>query len=165
MKYWMNYDSEKMKRGITFEIPNQHGNFLADILRPISLEDYDWHIGDEESYRVVKNELDEPLFQHAPKVINGSEMKKLLQNSKNYLIFADIKGFRKNSASSKIETYEEFLTSECMIVLLIADCTSTTIYCKDKALLEKLYENANGQFEQVSYILDDEDPRERLSVW
>ncbi|CUB30706.1 hypothetical protein BN2127_JRS5_02428 [Bacillus amyloliquefaciens] len=37
-----------MKRGITFDIPNEFGRFAADILQPFPISSYTWFIGDGE---------------------------------------------------------------------------------------------------------------------
>ena len=37
---------DHMKRGITFDIPNEIGRFAADILQPFPISSYTWFIGD-----------------------------------------------------------------------------------------------------------------------
>ncbi|QKE75684.1 DUF2691 family protein [Arthrobacter citreus] len=155
-----------MKRGISFEIPNQYGQFLADILKPVIIKDFNWFIIGEESYLVVDENLDKPLFPENIQVINGSELDDKLKNNEYYLIFADLKAFPENKDSVEIRTYEEFLSSDCQLCLLITDCTYTDIYCKDLELIEKLYTNAlQYNYENLSYITDSNDSRTGLSCW
>ncbi|MEH7349380.1 DUF2691 family protein [Gottfriedia acidiceleris] len=155
-----------MKRGISFEIPNQYGQFLAEILNPMNFKDFNWFIIGEESYLVVDEDLDQPLFPDNIQVINGPELEDKLKNNEYYLIFADLKAFPKNKNSVEIRTYEEFLSSDCQLCLLITDCTYTDIYCKDIELIEKLYINAlQNNYENLSYITDTNDSRTGLSCW
>ncbi|PEJ59931.1 hypothetical protein CN692_03895 [Bacillus sp. AFS002410] len=155
-----------MKRGISFEIPNQYGQFLAEILKPVYINDFNWFITGEESYLVVEEELGEHLFPEEIKVYNGQELDEVLKNHEYYLLFVDLKAFPKNTKSIDIKTYEEFLSSDCQLCLLIVDCIYTEIYCKDLNLIEKLHVNAlKNNYGNVSYITDTNDSRTRLSCW
>ncbi|MGP7816770.1 DUF2691 family protein [Niallia sp. 01092] len=154
-----------MKRGISFEIPNEYGTFLGEVLKPIDTTAFSWRIGNGESYTVVDDGLDKELFPVDKKVIEGAELKNLLENNKYYIIFADLQAFPKGEFS-KIETYEEFIVSKCKLVLLVVDCCNVTIYCKNKEVIKLLYNNAKKYgFEDVEYITDENDTRTRLSVW
>ncbi|QKE75681.1 DUF2691 family protein [Arthrobacter citreus] len=155
-----------MKRGISFEIPNQYGQFLDDILKPVNIKDFNWFIIGEESYLVVDGDLDKPLFPEYIQVINGPELDDKLKKNEYYLIFADLKAFPENKDSIEIRTYEEFLSSDCQLCLLITDCIYTDIYCKELELIEKLYTNAlQNNYENLSYITDTNDSRTGLSCW
>jgi len=156
-----------LKRGISFEIPDQYaGQLLAEILKPVNIKDFNWFIIGEESYLVVGKELDKPLFPESTQVITGPELDDKVKNNKYYLIFADLKAFPENKDTIEIKTYEEFLSSDCQLCLLITDCTYTDIYCKDIELLEKLYMNAlKNNYENLSYITDTNDSRTGLSCW
>lgn len=51
-----------MNRGVSFQIPNEYGNFLWRILQPVEIANYRWQTSGE-SYFVVEGELvDEELF-------------------------------------------------------------------------------------------------------
>jgi ribosomal protein S16 len=83
-----------------------------------------------------------------------------------YIIFADLKAYPKGKMVSDIGTYEDFLNSDCQLVVLVVDCTYVTIYSKDKEMLEWLYYRAKvNKFENVQYITKENDSRTRLSVW
>ncbi|MEK4110962.1 hypothetical protein ABIC86_001498 [Paenibacillus sp. DS2363] len=51
-----------MNRGVRFEIPNAYGRFLGEILKPMEVSNFDWFIGEEESYFVVDDTLGDSLF-------------------------------------------------------------------------------------------------------
>lgn len=82
------------------------------------------------------------------------------------MIFADLKAFTKGKSVSKLETYGDYLKSNCQLVLLIVDSSYVTLYFKDREVLEKLYLHAyeNG-FENIEFINNEDDTRSRLSVW
>ncbi|WP_028552329.1 DUF2691 family protein [Paenibacillus sp. UNC451MF] len=48
-------------RGISFEISNEYGKWLVNILRPIDCKKYTWVIGSGEEYKHQNNDLT-PLF-------------------------------------------------------------------------------------------------------
>lgn len=153
-----------MKRGIRFEIPNEYGDFLGIILKPIDIAAFSWQVGSEESYTVTDGRVDEELFLEDKKVMTGIELKSLIQNNRYYLIFADLKAFPKGKLA-EIKTYEEFKKSECEIVLLVTDSCYVEVYCKDQHKIESLFKNAQEfGFEDISHITDENDGRTWLSL-
>lgn len=154
-----------MKRGISFEIPNKYGTLLGEVLKPIDTTVFSWRICDGESYIVVDDKLAEELFSEDKKEMEGTELKILLEKNMYYIISADLQAYPKGKFSH-IETYEEFIESQCELILLVVDCCYVTIYCKNKETIELLYKNgAECGFENVEYITDENDTRTRLSVW
>jgi hypothetical protein len=115
----------------------------------------DGHLGDRD-----------PLFPEDINVIDGGLLEGTLKSNKYYVIFADLKAYPKDKNISDIDSYEEFLNSDCQLVLLVVDCSYITIYCKDKEKLESIYQNAKiKEFDDVQYITDENDTRTGLSVW
>jgi hypothetical protein len=155
-----------LKRGISLEIPNEYGNFLGEVLKPIEITEYIWLSGGEESYFVEDDGLGELLFTGERNWMDGLLIKELLEDNKYYLIFADLKAYTKEKKQEDIETYEDFLNSDCELVLLVVDSVYVTIYCKDSEKLERLYENAKIKgFDNLQYITEINDARTKLSVW
>lgn len=154
-----------MIRGISFQIPNVYGSLLGEVLKPIDVTAFHWRIGSGESYVVVNDQLDKDLFTEGKDIIEGEELKYLLETNKYYIIFADLQAFPKGDIAY-IETYEDFIESNCKLVLLVVDCCYVTIYCKTKETNELLYKNAiNCKFVDVEYITDMNDTRTGLSAW
>lgn len=154
-----------MRRGISFEIPNEYGSLLGDVLKPIDITAFNWRIGSGESYIVVNDQLDKELFSEDREIIQGVELKNLLEKNKYYIIFAELQAFPMEEIPH-IATFEEFTQSECELVLLVVDCSYVTIYCKSQMAIKLLYKNAiNCGFEDIKYITDENDSRTRLSVW
>lgn len=154
-----------MRRGIRFDIPNKHGHYLYDLLKPIHLTDYRWHIGAGESYKVVDGELDEPLFPSTYQVLDGATFKHLVETDCYYLIFIDLQAFTEVN-QTPIQTFEQFILSDCELVVLVVDCRDVMIYCKNQQMIESLYENAQYfQFEKIDYLTEDNDGQARLVAW
>ncbi|WP_223643477.1 DUF2691 family protein [Planococcus sp. 4-30] len=154
-----------MKRGISFEIPNKYGRWLGEILKPIDITAFDWQIGSGESYTVIDEQLDEELFSNERNIIEGAGLKNRIEANRYYIIFTDLQAFPKNEVT-RVETFEEFLESDCQLVLLVVDCIYVTIYCKNQESIELLNKNAIAcGFEEIEYITDENDGRTRLSVW
>ena len=154
-----------MKRGIRFEAPNEYGNILAEILKPFALEDFCWKIGDCESYIAGDKGLERNLFPEGQTIMEGIELKNLLENNAYYVIFAELQAYP-DSSFSVVENYGEFIDSDCELVLLVVDCIYVDLYCKDESMIELLYEHAlKRRFKRVAYIAGKNDTRTRLSVW
>ncbi|KIL35620.1 prophage protein [Cohnella kolymensis] len=155
-----------MIRGITFEIPNRYGKFLGDILKPIEIDEYNWRIGGEESYLIVDGNLGEPMFQEPIDCLEGKILRSIFTENEYYLIFQDLKAFPKGKTTIEVNTYEDYLLSDCQLVLLVVDSSYITIYCKDKSKVDALYINAKDQrYKNLEYITDVNDMRTGLSVW
>ncbi|MFK4300587.1 MULTISPECIES: DUF2691 family protein [unclassified Paenibacillus] len=155
-----------MKRGICFEIPNSYGSFLGEILKPIGITSFNWFIGGEESYLIVDDKLGDSLFPEMMIGMKGEELKQIIENKKYYLIFANLKAYPLETKIIDVMSYEEYLLSECQLVLLVIDSVYIAVYCKDHKKLEDLYEHIKRQgFESLEYITDENDTRTRLSIW
>ncbi|RXZ81750.1 DUF2691 family protein [Paenibacillaceae bacterium] len=154
-----------MIRGVSFEIPNEYGRFLGQILKPFRVEEHNWWIGDEESYIIANGKI-EALFPELINDMEGKTLKNIIENNDYYLIFQDIRAFPKTSKTREIKTYDEFLNSNCVLALLVVDSSYITVYCKDVEMLEGLYINANELgYLNLNFITDENDFRTRLSVW
>ncbi|WNQ10679.1 DUF2691 family protein [Paenibacillus aurantius] len=154
-----------MKRGIRFEIPNEYGSFLGEMLKPMKITSFHWYVGSEEAYLVNENEIGESLFPDEIHGLDGLLLKELIEKD-TFVIFANLKAFPKDKNVVDVHTYEEFMNSHCELVCLVTDCVYVDIYCKDKALLETLFENATrNRFENIHYLTNENDDRIRLSVW
>lgn len=147
-------------RGLSFEIPNNYGQHLLDILEETNLKDMNWWIGGGESYRIQNNTLGDSLFPEDWQMegISGEKLYKLISQQEYYLIFCDLKGFPKNSDAKEVATYAEFLESDCQFVLNLVDSSYTTIYSKNQTTIESLYTKVIILgYENVSYLEDEID--------
>ncbi|WP_327194801.1 DUF2691 family protein [Paenibacillus alvei] len=153
-------------RGISFQIPNEYGRFLGDILKPFDIGEYNWRIGGEESYLIVDDKLGNDLFPGLINSLDGETLKSILEDNDYYLIFQDLKAFPKGTDTTDVKSYDEYMSSDCQLVLLVVDSAYITIYCKNERELENLYSNArNWGYTNLEYITDKNDMRTGLIVW
>lgn len=153
-------------RGISFEIPNEYGKWINIILKPIDCKKYDWLIGAGEEYKLQDNDLI-PLFPDDVGILTGAELLQFIDEGESqYIIFVDLKAFPLGSNLLKIDSYEDFINSDCELILLIVDSIFTSIYCKDADTLTDLFANAESlNLDSLTYITDDNDFRNKLKVW
>lgn len=126
-----------MKRGVSFQIPNEYGNFLWRILQPVDIAHYKWQTSGE-SYFVVDGELDNEELFHGFAIVEGADFAQQLKTNQYYTIFVELKAFPHGKTVNQVNTYEEFADSDCKFVLLIADNSYVSIYCKNKNTIEKI---------------------------
>ncbi|WP_231574751.1 DUF2691 family protein [Paenibacillus sp. FSL R7-0273] len=159
-------DTGMKKRGLTCEIPNERGRFLGDLLQPFDTAAYDWYNGGEEAYFCNEEIITDPLFPNQLFDMDGVVLKDIVENNEYYIIFADLKAFPKGTKVVNVQTYEEYVKSDCQFVLIIVDCVYAAVYCKDQDKLAELYLNAQSQgYSNVQYTTDENDFRTRLSAW
>ncbi len=123
--------------GIEFKIPNVWGTVLNEILEGIKLEDFIFDISDEEVF-LGNNEF---LFNKD--IYSGLEFKDLIKSNKYYPIFLTLKLYDKNTDyDDNIKNYDDFLNSNCKLILNITDCEYVEVYSKDIKYLIIIKENA-----------------------
>lgn len=65
----------------------------------------------------------------------------------------------------ELNTYEDFLKSDCEIIILITDSVFVDIYAKDEMVINKIKYNAEQcDFKDIAYITDENDYRTYLSA-
>ncbi|MGE7613306.1 DUF2691 family protein [Paenibacillus sp. NPDC101420] len=155
-----------MNRGVQFEIPNEWGSHLGEVLEPFNISQFDWYIGGEEAYQDTGEGKIEPMFHGEIYGMKGQDLSETLKSRVYYIIFANFKAYLKGEIIKDVLTYEEFLNSQCQLVLLLVDSLYVTIYCKDEKIINDLYLNGVRKgYENVEYITDENDFRTSLSVW
>ena len=145
-------------RGISFTVSNSE-NVLKTIFTDVNCEKYWWNISEDEIY----DKTDKPIFKK--KYIDGKTFVNIITNQNHHVIFVNIKAYPPNSPPSDLETYGDFIKSECQLNLLCADVIYYEIYAKDNLVVEAIRSNAikNG-FQNVDYITDENDGRTKFSI-
>lgn len=150
-----------MKHGVRFQIPNEYGKYLAEILEPIDCTKYNWKVeSSTEIWKVTDGKLGDELL--SDDLIDGNKFSNLIKSSMYYLIFATLKAFPKGIPIIEIPKYEDFISSDCEISFIVADCSFVCLLCKNVSFAEKLFINAkNKGFEKIIYI-DENDNIEEM---
>ncbi|PTR88695.1 DUF2691 family protein [Bacillus anthracis] len=122
--------------GVTFEIPNEYGNYLSDILEPLPTNEF--------------------LFDE-DRILSGEKLYESSKNNTYYMIFVTLRGFFKEGIIKAVSKYNEFLESDCKIILAVYDCSYVVFWCKDSQLISNMYMQAISKgYENVKYISEED---------
>lgn len=139
--------------GIRFEIPNSWGNYLGIMLDKVITKNFIWKTFDEEI--LLTNEKD--LFDRD--IYDDTNFRNIILNSKYYIIHGNILAFKSRNFKI-IHNYQEFIESDCEILIVIVDSTFVDIYAKENSILKELERNAiRNNFKNIKYIYDDNSKR------
>jgi hypothetical protein len=150
--------------GLRIEVENRIDNYLFKLFDGIDMLRYTWEIRDEEILYEgdIKNER--KLF--GAHVLDGETFHKCLSRNQYYMVFADIRAYPITGKRIEINTYTEYLESDCEMILLCVDAGFIDFYCKNKEVMEIAHNNCClYQFDQVEIITEENDSRTRMSVW
>lgn len=148
-------------RGISFKVFDRDDHILFTILKGIDVRERWWSISQDEIY----SKKDESIFQS--KNIDGETFLKIISEEKYLMIFANIKAYTNPVYDSYIENYDEFLKSECQIVIICSDVFFYSIYAKDSSIIEIIAKNVKDNednFYAIEYITDENDGRKGFSA-
>lgn len=148
-----------MINGLRFEIPNEPGKYLFEILKTINIEKYEWYIKECEVY---EDENYKELFKS--NVISGESICKIISTQKYYIINIVLAAYKNIIYKTDIETYEDFINSKCEWLLCIYDSEYCEIYFKNTKLLNDLYRYLEKDFFNIDYITE-KNIRDKLSVF
>lgn len=141
--------------GISFQIPQEVAPLLYEMLGDSLSLKYTWHCDLNQSE--VLNESQENNFFDAETYAGAIFQHKIQEN--HYLVFLKLEAYPQHK-EVKIQSYKDFLDSDCQIVLLVYDCEYVEIYSKSSLEIKELYENAKkASFTNVQYILEEERDR------
>ena len=133
--------------GIRFKIKNEYDNIFYKIFKGINLDECDWNIVEDEIYsQTGENYFDKDYY-------SNNEFQELIKYGTYYPVFANIQIYIKQEKLEDIETYQDFVNSECQLVLFITDNEFVDIYAKKEEWLNIIFQNAiNSNFESIQYI-------------
>lgn len=149
-----------MIRGISFEIKNEVGISLYDILSNIDIVNLNWFI-EQRQTEVHTRKVEESFF--AESEYSGDEFSSLIRNE-HYLVFLKLYGFQ-DETFEEIHFYEDFKKSNCRLLILINDCSFVEIYVSNLDDIEKLRIAAEkNNYQDIRLITDNNDKRAKLDV-
>jgi len=89
----------------------------------------------------------------------------LSDNQNGFFISLKLQFFRAEDQFCEVSNYQEFLDSDCQILLLLYDCVYYDIYVKGEKRSEDIYQSIDKSIlRELSYITDDNDTRTKMSV-
>ena len=137
--------------GLDINVKNQYSNYLEKIFQSINLSIYDWEVITDDILVRENGKIKEGLFNSH--FLNGNNLNEAISKESYYMIFVDLKAYPLNTKRKNIQTYKDFVESECRLIFLCTDSTFIEVYCKDSKTLAKIYDNCiNYSFESVMYV-------------
>ncbi len=129
-------------------------SILSDLLNGINVEEYNWIIMD---CNICKRP--ETVFLNYDGRYTGKEFKKLLKELETcYIISINMQAAHK--VINAVKDYDDYLSSECKLVILISDVAYNEIYCKPSELCEIIKSNClKLDYDEFEVIDDDSDCR------
>ena len=150
--------------GLDIKVKNEYNNYLYKIFNGIRLSNYVWHINFNDFLYFKNEDRREDFFD--TDVMNGEEFFKCISRDSYYMIFVDIKAYSVGNKAIKVETFDDFIRSNCKLVLLCTDSIFIEFYCKDRDILNAVYNNCMGEeFEEVLYKTIEEVSGRSLNAW
>lgn len=150
-------------KGIEFKIPNEYDKYLGKILEKVNDNNYIWKIEETEIYLEQNENNNENLFQNNR--YSNVEFQERIFSQNYYMIFANIKMYLEED-NIEINTYEDFIKSKCILILLVTDNEFVEVYSKDQDILDIIYKNAiTNKFKDVMYISNNNYKRKKFSAY
>lgn len=148
-------------RGVSFYTEQQNDDILRQALGGIDVAAYNWFVDSSQNDVWSNGGFG---FFHS-NVYNGSAFKEAIERN-HYVIMLKLQAYYPDAEYDRIDTYDEFLNSNCRILLLICDAHFVDIYCKDIGITQALFDRANLlQYRDVEYITDENDGRTAMNLF
>ncbi|MGK0465801.1 DUF2691 family protein [Clostridium sp.] len=91
-------------------------------------------------------------------VLNGQDFRKTISFPSYYAVFVNLQAYPIGSKVTELNSYEDFLKSNCEIAMFICDNIFVDIYIKDKMIINKIkYTAEQCNFKEIDYITDEND--------
>lgn len=150
-----------MIRGLSFKISQGISNPLFNILAGVDAEKYSWFcVPNQEEVWDTDSNL--PFFKKAD--YNGREFADLIKRDCN-IIFLKLQAYISKSEYFNISSYDEFIKSDCQLLLLVYDCIFAEIYCRNTDITKAIYNSIiNKRYSDVAFITDSNDNRYKFDI-
>lgn len=150
-----------MNRGISFKIAGTKGKVLCEILKCIGIKRYYWYSINSQAEVWTDYDGEEFLLQNS---YSGDDFYNLIQMDL-FIVFLKLLAYYENDFTNDIHSYDDFVCSNCKLMLLIYDCEYVEIYAKELTVIDAIYMNAkNKGFSDLQYITDKNDNRKRMDI-
>lgn len=147
--------------GVSFEIPQVTNSVLWNILGVIDISKYSWYC-DRKQTEVWDEAHERDFFAYT--YYDGEQFSKHIQ-SNHRIVFLKLQGHTTMQDFSSIQTYNEFVHSDCQIIVLIYDCENVEIYIKNVVELEAIYERVKASgYQNIEFIDDKNLERKKMDV-
>ena len=149
--------------GIEYIVSSDERKTLCNSFKGFNMEKYTWRIVFDQTELVPITENGKLGFE--AELYSGSDFEKEIIKE-HYIIFMKLEAYRNSEVNiTEIESYEDFIQSDCQLLLLINDVQFVEIYTKSQTELEILYDNAlKIGFSGIRYITKETNERACFNV-
>jgi hypothetical protein len=152
-----------MIRGVDLFIPRGQVDTIWQVLKCIDIKQYDWYNLKDQAEVWPYPDSENGIFFDRDYYDGKSFLQKICQQ--HYTIFVKLQAYYKNGSFFNIHTWEEFIESDCQLLLLICDSDYVEVYVKQESEAMAIHANAVSEgYSNVSYITDDNAYRTRMDV-
>ena len=149
-------------RGVSFRVPQGRNDLLQEILDGIDIQTFCWYNVESQNEAWSDPEEDEALFRKER--YDGAEFSRVIQQP-HFVVFLKLEAYPPGENCPDIHSYEEFLKSSCLLMMLIYDCEFVEIFAKDAHITDTLLENAHRKgLLEIALITDENDGRTRMDI-
>lgn len=146
--------------GIEFYFETFYEKIIYDLLKNVDFKDFYWNVCEQEIY--YENDEDKEL----PQFMKNEELEKEINGDSNYYVFfLNIRGYKKNIDLKQIESYRDFLESNCDLILLFVDNSYVEIYSKSDVILKQIIKNCEDKNIKWHEKTPDNDGRTTMYVF
>lgn len=132
---------------------NRYGCFLKQMLEGIDTRTLKWQISGADVHRKGDEILlAKGIFPQS--CMTDDEFRSAISKNDYYTIFLTLRGFTfLEKDAPDFMTYEEYLQSNCEIIILCSDVSCYEVYAKSPMLLEVIAKNTEKYAKAIEYIM------------
>lgn len=148
-------------RGVSFRVPQGRNDLLQVILDGINVQTLFWYNVESQNEVWSIPQYEEFFEKEYYDGLNFYEQIKL----PHFVVFLKLQAYLKEETYVDIHTYDEFIKSNCLLLVLIYDCEFVEIFSKDEYITKRLFDNACRKgFLETVLITDETDGRTKMDV-
>lgn len=146
-----------MIRGIRVKLPNEYDSFINTVLHGIDMKNYIWRIDEDQVF------IGGGDFLFSTDCYNGQDFERISSKPSYYVVFLNLKAFITGDINIEIKGYDDFLKSNCELIILVSDAIYMSIYAKNRNNIETIKFNAQkNNFQDIEYITQENDENKEL---
>ena len=148
--------------GVGFRIDNNYDTFLDKILKGIDIQKYKWYVRVSEI--IPESNKNGNLFNIG--IYTGKEFAEKIKEDNYYIIFGEFLAYYpKEEVDEDIDTYEDYATGRCQIIVLVYDAYYFDIYCKDEENVKIIERNCiENHYTEIEPFTEKNNPRTKMWV-
>lgn len=143
--------------GIEFSYKTNYEKIVFELLKGIDFDKYSYSIMEDELFAESTGNKD------LPNVIIGSDFLNYFNKEDYYVMFLNLQVYLKGENIMKIRNYNDFLNSNCKLILLISDNSYIEFYFKTDDIKSVILKNLKSM--NIKYDIKTKDNDGRTTMY